>query len=86
MTNSLHIRRLTVFVIKSSLDSTDCSDCLIFQKGTELFAKRHQLPNYVSLPIRIAKMPNVTAAEEVLRSIQYAIKTEKRYVDLTDLE
>ena len=79
-------RESTMFVIKSSLGSTDCSDCRIFTKGTALFAKNLQQPEFVSLPIKIAEMPNVAVAIEALRRIRYAIKRRKLYVNLTDLE
>ena len=75
-----------MFVINSSLGSTDCSDCQIFKKGTVLFAKGLQQPNFAALPIKIAKMPNVAAAAKALGRIQRAIKTGERYVNLTDLE
>ena len=75
-----------MFVIDSSLGSTDCSGCEIFKKGTVLFAKRIERPGFVTLPIKIAEMPHVTAAEKALKRIQYAIKTGERSVELTDLE
>ena len=77
--------RLLLFV-NSNFGITDCSGCLIFQKGKALFAKNLQQPEFVSLPIRIAEMPNVEVAIEALRRIRYAIKRGKLYVDLTDLE
>ena len=75
-----------MFVINSGLGDTDCSDCQIFRRGTGIFAKRVQGLKFVSLPIKIAEMPNVAAAKKALRRIQYAIKVDKDYVDLTDLE
>ena len=75
-----------MFVINSSLGKTDCSDCQIFKKGTELFAKRVQQRKFVSLPIKIAEMPNIATAEAALRRILYAVKIGEHYVDITDLE
>ena len=75
-----------MFGINSSLGDTDCSGCQIFRRGTVLFARLVQEPNFVSLPIKIAEMPNVAAAEAALRRIHWASKIGKRYVDLTDLE
>ena len=75
-----------MFVIKSSLDSTDCSGCRIYKKDTTLFAKRVQQPNLAVLPLKIAEMPNVAAAEAALERIRFAIITGKTHVDLTDLE
>lgn len=75
-----------MFLINSSLGKTDCSDCRMFRKDRVLFAQKIQQPKFVSLPIRIAEMPSVADAEEALRRIQYAIKTGKIYVNLTDLE
>ena len=51
-----------------------------------LFAKRVEQPKFVSLPVRIAEMPNVASTEEALRRIRYTIKVGKLYGDLTDLE
>ena len=78
-----------MLIVKSSLGETDCCGCHIFKKGKVLFAKLLQpdyLPEFVTLPIKIAEMPNAEAAELALRIVQYAIKTGKDYVDLTDLE
>ena len=75
-----------MFVINSNLGSTDCSGCLIYNKGAALFAKHLQQPHFVALPIRIAEMPNIAVAEAALKRIQFAIITGKLYVDLTDLE
>ena len=83
---SLRIRKSTIFVINSSLGKTDCSGCLIYQKGPTLFAKHAEQPEFLSLPIKIAEMMDGAAVEEALRRIRYAIKTQKFYVDLTDLE
>lgn len=80
------IGKSTIFVINSSLGSTDCAGCQTFIKGKALFTKRVQQPKFVSLPIKIAEMPNVAATEAALRRIRYAIKIGKHYVDLTDLE
>lgn len=75
-----------MFVINSGLGDTDCSGCRIFRRGTVLFAKCVQGPKFVALPTKIAEMPNVAAAKEALRRIQYAIKIDEDSVDLTDLE
>ena len=58
----------------------------MLKKGTMLFAKRVEQPKFVSLPVRIAEMPNVASTEEALRRIRYTIKVGKLYGDLTDLE
>ena len=75
-----------MFVINSGLGNTDCSGCRIFRRGTVLFAKPVHEPNFVSLATKIAEMPNVAAAKEALRRIQYAIKIDEDCVDFTDLE
>ena len=75
-----------MFVINSSLGRTNCLGCLIFKKGTTSFAKCIEQLEFVSLPVKIAEMPNVAYTEEALRRIRYTIKTGKLYVDLTDLD
>lgn len=75
-----------MFVINSSLGETDCSDCRIFRTDRVLFAQNIQQPRVVSLPIRIAEMPDAVTAKVALKRIRYAIKTGKLYVDLTGLE
>lgn len=84
--NWTQIGKDIVFIVNSSLGSTDCSGCEISKKGTVLFAKRIEQPGFVTLPIKIAEMPSVAAAEIALKRIQYAIKTGKRSVELMDLE
>lgn len=75
-----------MFVIHSSLGSTDCSGCQIFNRGTTLFVKRIRQPEFALLPIKIAEVRNVAAVKEALSRIQHAIKNGKRSVKLTDLE
>ena len=75
-----------MFVIHSSLGSTDCSGCRVFNSGTTLFAKRIEEPDFALLPIKIAEMRNVAAVEEALNRIQHAIKAGKRSIKLIDLE
>ena len=75
-----------MFVIHSSLGSTDCTGCQIFNKGTTLFIKHIKQPEFASLPIKIAEIRNIASIQKALRRIQNAIKTGKRSVELTDLE
>lgn len=75
-----------MFIVNSNLGSTDCSGCEIFKKGMVLFAKRIERPGFVTLPIKIAEMPNIAAAEKALKRIQDAFETGETSVKLTDLE
>ena len=75
-----------MLVIHSSLGSTDCSRCRVFNSGTTLFAQRIGQPEFTLLPIKIAEMRNIAAVEEALIRIQHATKTGEDSVELTDLE
>ena len=82
----------TILIVESRFGATDCSGCRIFRQGRQIFAKPTQQPgenssaNFISLPIKIADLPSVEAAEEALKRIEYAIKASETFVDLTDLD
>ena len=75
-----------MLVISSSLGTTDCSGCQIFNKGTTLFAKRIVRSGSISLAIKIAEMRDAAATTTALRRIKNAIGTGKNFIKLTDLE
>ena len=64
----------------------------MYQQYRYIFAKRvlelsdRPSPRFKSLPIKIAEMPSMAAAEAALLRIAYAIKTGKTFVDLTDID
>lgn len=82
----------TILVVESRLGATNCSECQIFRQDRQIFAKPTHLPDeesstdVPSLPIKIADMPSIEAAEEALKRIEYAIKASEIFVDLSDLE
>ena len=81
-----------MLIIKSRLGSTDCSGCRMFRRGAKILAKRAKQPgekrstSVLSLPIKVADLPSVEAAEVALERITYAIVTGQTVVNLTDLE
>ena len=81
-----------VLVIGSRLGSTDCSGCRIFRRGRSIFAKRLRQPEdigvgrFVALPVKVAELPTICAAEAALKRINEAKKTRKGVVNLEDLE
>ena len=80
-----------ILVIESHLGSTDCSGCRFFRRGRHIFAQQTQNQNtyksgkFVSLPLKVATLPTLPAAEEALARIDEARRLRKGIVNLKDL-
>ena len=80
-----------ILVIESHLGTTDCSGCRFFRRGRHIFAQQTQHQDtytsgkFVSLPLKVATLPTLPAAEEALARIDEARRLRKGIVNLKDL-
>ena len=79
-------------IVNSSLGQTECERSRFFRQSNKVFIQHIRVPGevrtsrFVSLPILVAVLKSVDAAEEAIFRIYEAQKLNESVVDLTDLE
>ena len=79
-------------IVMNSLGQTDCKRSRFLRQSNKIFVQHVRVPDelrtsrFVSLPILVAVLASVNAAEKAIHRILEARKRNESIVDLTDLE